>query len=122
MKSPSGAHAITIEKNPNPVKVTYNGTVIADTTHALVLREGSLPPVLYIPREDVTMSYLQPTAHFTHCPFKGDASYFTLRANNKTAENAVWTYESPLPAVAEIKDHLAFYKEKMDAIEEVLST
>ena len=68
------------------------------------------------------MSYLQPTAHFTHCPFKGDASYFTLRANNTTAENAVWTYESPLPAVAEIKEHLAFYKEKIDAIEEVLST
>lgn len=119
MKSPSGAHAIAIEKNPNRVKVTFNGTVIADTKQALVLREGPLPPVPYIPRDDVTMSYLQPTTHSTHCPFKGDASYFTLSANNKTAENVVWTYEAPLESVAEIKNHLAFYQEKMDAIEEL---
>lgn len=121
MKSPSGAHAITIEKNPNRVKVTFNGAVIADTKQALVLREGPLPPVPYIPRDDVTMSYLQPTTHSTHCPFKGDASYFTLSANNKIAENVVWTYEAPLESVAEIKNHLAFYQEKMDAIEELPS-
>ena len=121
MKTSGSAHAIVIEKNPNRVKVMFNGKVIADTQRALVLREGPLPPALYLPREDVEMSLLQPTEHTTHCPFKGDANYFTINAEGKTAENAVWTYESPIPAVAEVKDHLAFYKEKMDAIEELPS-
>ncbi|MEC4686828.1 MAG: DUF427 domain-containing protein [Nitrospirota bacterium] len=119
MKPPSPAHSITIEKNPNRVKVTFNGTVIADTTRALVLHEGTLPPVQYIPREDVNMSYLRHTDHATHCPFKGDASYCNVSAGDRTAENAVWTYEAPDPAVAAIKDHIAFYPNKMDAIEEL---
>ena len=112
-------HAIVIEKNPNRVKVTFNGKLIADTQKALVLREGKLPPVLYFPREDVDTSLLQRTDHSTHCPFKGDAAYYTINAEGKSAQDAVWTYESPIPAVAQIKDHLAFYKEKMDAIEEL---
>lgn len=119
MNTPSHPHAITIEKNPNRVKVTFNGTVIADTQGALVLREGPLPPVNYIPREDVNMSYLQRTKHTTHCPFKGDASYFTVSVEDRTAENAVWTYEAPFSSVADIKDHVVFYPEKMDAIEEL---
>ncbi len=119
MKPPRPAHSITIEKNPNRVKVTFNGTVIADTTRALVLHEGTLPPVQYIPREDVNMSYLRHTDHATHCPFKGDASYCNVSAGDRTAENAVWTYEAPDPAVAAIKDHVAFYPNKMDAIEEL---
>ena len=96
MTAPSHPHAITIERNPNRVQVTFNGTVIADTRRALVLREGPLPPAQYIPREDVTMDFLRPTTHSTHCPFKGDASYFTVSVDGKTAENAVWTYETPL--------------------------
>jgi len=112
-------HAIVIETNPNHVKVTFNGKLIADTQKALVLREGKLPPVLYLPREDVDMALLQRTDHSTHCPFKGDAVYYTIKADGKSAENAVWTYESPIPAVAEIKDHFAFYKEKVDAVDEL---
>ena len=112
-------HEIVIEKNLNRVKVTYKGHVIADTRQALELREGRLPPVLYFPRENVDMSRLQRTNHSTHCPFKGDAAYYTILVEGKTAENAVWTYETPQPAVAEIKDHLAFYKEKVDEIEEI---
>jgi uncharacterized protein (DUF427 family) len=119
MTSPSHPHAITIEPNRNRVQVTFNGTVIANTSRALVLREGPLPPTQYIPREDVNMSCLRPTTHSTHCPFKGDASYFTVSVGDKTAENAVWTYEAPFPAVADIKDYVAFYPEKMDAIEEL---
>lgn len=119
MTSPTHPHAITIAQNPHRVKVTFNGTVIADTERALVLREGSLPPAQYIPREDVTMSSLGRTTHSTHCSFKGDASYFTVNAGGKTAENAVWSYEAPLPAVADIKGYVAFYPEKMDAIEEL---
>ena len=112
-------HAIVIEKNRNRVKVTFNGKVLADTNNAKVLREGKLPPILYVPREDVDMSLFHPTNHSTHCPFKGDATYFTVKTESKNAENAVWSYESPLPNVAEIKDHLAFYEEKMDGIEEL---
>ncbi len=112
-------HAIVIEKNPNRVKVIYNGKLIADTKMALVLREGKLPPVLYLPREDVDMNLLRRTDHSTHCPFKGEAAYYTIDGGGKSAENAVWTYESPIPGVAEIKDHLAFYTEKMDAVEEL---
>ena len=112
-------HAITIEQNRKRVKVTFNGKIIADTKNSKVLREGQLPPVLYFPREDVDMSLFHRTSHSTHCPFKGDAAYFTLKTEGKSAENAVWSYESPLPNVAEIKDHLAFYEEKMDAIEDL---
>lgn len=119
MTAPSHPHAITIEPNPKRVTITFNGTVIADTRRALTLREGPVPPAQYIPREDVTMSFLHPTTHSTHCPFKGDASYFTVSVDGKTAENAVWTYEAPLLAVADIKDYLAFYPEKMDAIQEL---
>lgn len=119
MTSPNHPHAITIEHNPKRVQVIFNGTTIADTRRALVLREGPLPPAQYIPRDDVAMSFLRPTTHSTHCPFKGDAAYFTVQAGGQTAENAVWSYETPLPAVADIKDYVAFYPEKMDAIEEL---
>ncbi len=119
MSAPGHAHAITIEKNPNRITVTFNGTVLADTQSALVLKEGPLPPANYIPREDVQMSYLQRTDHSTHCPFKGDASYFSVSVNGKTEENAVWTYEAPIDSVAQIKDYVVFYPEKMDAIKEL---
>jgi len=119
MSSPSHPHTITIEKNPSRIIVKFNGTVIADTEKALILKEGPVPPVNYIPREDVQMSYLQRTKHSTHCPFKGDASYFSVNVEGKTAENAVWTYETPIDAVAQIKGYVVFYPEKMDAIEEL---
>ncbi len=112
-------HAIVIEKHPKRVKITFNGIRIADTRKALVLREGKLPPVLYLPREDVDMTLLQPTDHSTHCPFKGNAAYYSVKAEGKSAPDAVWTYESPNSEVAEIKDYLAFYEEKMDAIDEL---
>jgi len=121
MKTTGSAHSIVIEKNPNRVIITFNGKVIADSQQALVLREGPLPPALYLPRKDVEMSLLQPTEHMTHCPFKGDAAFLSIQVDGKSAENVAWTYESPIPAVAQIKDYLAFYKEKMDAIEELSS-
>ncbi len=117
MSAPGHAHTISIEKNPNRVKISFNGTVIADTQKALVLKEGPLPPANYIPREDVQMARLQRTELSTHCPFKGDASYYSVVVDGQTAENAVWTYEDPIKAVAAIKNHVSFYKEKMDVIE-----
>ncbi len=118
MKQPGPDHPITIERNGKRVRVTFAGKIIADTTRALSLKEASYPAVNYIPRADADMSALEPTTHSTHCPYKGDAGYFSISIDGRNAENAVWTYEAPYPAVAEIKDHLAFYASKVDAIEE----
>lgn len=118
MKTPGPDHPITVVQNPNRVRVRFAGRVIADTTRALALREASYTPVQYIPRDDVDMALLARTAHKTHCPYKGDAAYYSIAADGRTAENAVWTYEQPYPAMAVIAGHLAFYRNRVDAIEE----
>jgi uncharacterized protein (DUF427 family) len=109
MKIPGPDHPITIAPVAERVVVRFNGAVVADTTHALELREASYKPVLYIPRADAKMEHYARTQHGTHCPYKGDASYFSLAASGAAAENAVWTYETPYPAMAAIKDYFAFY-------------
>jgi uncharacterized protein (DUF427 family) len=114
-------HPITVTPNPKRVRVLFNARVIADTTRALTLRETTLPPVQYIPREDAAMSLLQRTHHKTHCPYKGDAAYYSIRTDGRTEENAIWTYEDPYPGVAAIKGHLAFYPDRVDRIEELPS-
>lgn len=119
MKIPGPDHPIAIEKNFRRIRITFNGQTIAQTTQALELREATLPAVQYIPREDVNMDWLEPSNHSTHCPYKGDAGYFSINVNGKTAENAVWYYATPYPAVAQIQDHVAFYPSKVDSIEEV---
>ena len=113
MTMASSAHRITITPNPHRVRVSFNGILIADTERALTLSEGSLPAVQYVPREDAVMTAFAPTDRRTHCPFKGDAGYFSLSAGGKTADNAVWTYEAPFEAVAAIAGHLAFYPDKV---------
>ena len=118
MKTPGPDHPITIASNPKRVRVTADGASVADTTHALVLKEASYPPVQYIPRTDANMALLTRTAHTTHCPYKGDASYFSINVGGKTIENAIWTYERPFDAVSQIAGHLAFYPSKV-TIEEV---
>lgn len=118
MKLPSPDHPITIAKNDTRVRVTFAGHAIADSTHALTLKEASYKPVFYIPRTDVDMSLLKRTDHQTHCPYKGDANYFSIVADSSRAENAVWSYEQPFPAVGEIKEYLAFYPDRVDAIDE----
>jgi len=117
----SREHPITVQPNPNRVRVLFNGRVIADTTRALTMKEGSYPAVQYVPREDADMSLLERTTHRSHCPHKSDAdaAYYTIRADGRAAENAVWTYEEPYPVVAAIKDHLAFYPDRVDRIEEL---
>jgi uncharacterized protein (DUF427 family) len=115
---PSAEHPITVAPNPARVVVTVGGKVVADSANALTLREAGYPPAHYIPRADVDFGLLERTEHSTYCPFKGDASYYSIRAGDGVAENAVWTYEAPHDAVAEIKDHVAFYPAKVDAIEE----
>jgi uncharacterized protein (DUF427 family) len=118
MKLPGPDHPITITANPRRVRVTAGDMVIADTAHALVLKEASYPAVQYVPRQDANMALLKRTDRVTHCPYKGDASYYSIQANGKTLENAIWTYETPFPAMAEISGHLAFYPDKV-RIEEV---
>jgi len=117
MKIPGPDHPITIESSPKRVRVSFNGRVVANTARALILREASLPPVYYIPRADADMALFERTAHGTHCPYKGDAAYYSLAVDGRASENAVWTYETPYPAVAKIKDHLAFYPNRVDSID-----
>jgi uncharacterized protein (DUF427 family) len=114
MKIPGPDHPITVAANPKRIQALYNGHVIADTRKALTLKEASYRPVLYFPREDVEMAFLTRTDHSTHCPYKGDASYYTLLMDGRFAENAVWTYETPYPAMETIKDLLAFYPNQVE--------
>jgi uncharacterized protein (DUF427 family) len=118
MRLPGPDHPITITENSKRVRVSLDGVVIAETTHALKLKEASYPAVNYVPREDANMSLLARTERVTHCPYKGDANYFSVVAGGKTVENAIWTYETPFPAMTEITGHLAFYPDKVK-IEEV---
>ncbi|WP_406640185.1 DUF427 domain-containing protein [Amycolatopsis sp. WGS_07] len=114
---PGPDHPITVEPNPARVVVKAGDRTVADTTRAQVLREASYPPVQYIPLEDVDLAMLSPTEHRTHCPYKGDASYYSLTVV-PDGENAVWVYEEPYDAVAPIKGHVAFYPDRVE-IEEV---
>jgi len=111
-------HPISIERNANRVLISVAGCVIVDTREALTLREASYPAVQYIPRKDVDMTLLKRTKHATYCPYKGDCAYFSIPSGGERSTNAVWTYEEPYAAVARIKDHLAFYPDRVDAIEE----
>jgi uncharacterized protein (DUF427 family) len=118
VKIPGPDHPITIAANPARVVVKAAGRVIADTRAALTLREASYPAVQYIPRNDVDMSLLTRTDHATYCPFKGDCAYYSIPSAGEKGANAVWTYEQPYESVEQIKDHLAFYPDRVDAIEE----
>lgn len=117
-KLPGPDHPITIEANPARVIVIVAGRVVADTREALSLREASYPTVQYIPRKDVDMSLLDRTPHATYCPYKGDCAYYSIPIGGERSNNAAWSYEKPFPAVARIKDHLAFYPDRVDAIEQ----
>jgi uncharacterized protein (DUF427 family) len=116
MKIAGPDHPISIEANPARVVVKVGGKVIADTSDALTLREASYPAVQYIPRRDVDMAALTRSEHTTYCPYKGDASYYSIPAGGDRSRNAVWTYETPFEAMAQIKDYVAFYPDRVDEI------
>jgi len=118
IKVPGPDHPITIQPNPARVVVSVAGRVVADTRSALTLREAAYPAVQYIPRKDVDMSLLQRTDRRTYCPYKGDCAYYGIPVGGERSANAVWTYEAPFAVVVAIKDHLAFYPDRVDAIEE----
>lgn len=107
------AHTITLEPHKGVAKVVWNGVVIAESANAVELHERNHDAVLYFPASDVDSALLQRTDHATHCPYKGDASYWSLREGDTVAENAVWAYESPIAAMNGIKGHMAFYLDSM---------
>jgi uncharacterized protein (DUF427 family) len=117
MKVPGADHPITITPTPGRVTVTVAGRVLASTREALTMKEGTYAPVQYIPRKDVDMTQLQRSDHRTWCPFKGECAYYSIAAGGARCVDAVWSYESPYPAVSEIREHLAFYPDRVDAIE-----
>ena len=119
IKLPGPDHPITIAATTMRVVVFVAGRVIADSRRALTLREAAYSPVHYIPRRDVDMSLLARTDHVTYCPFKGDCAYYSIPIGGERSTNAVWTYEQPYLAVAEIDGHLAFYPDRVDSIEEM---
>jgi uncharacterized protein (DUF427 family) len=114
MKIPGPDHPIAISATGKRVVVKARGRILGDTREALTLREASYPAVQYIPRKDADMALLVRSEHKTYCPYKGECSYYSIKDG---AANAVWSYESPYDAVAAIKDHLAFYPDRVDAIE-----
>jgi uncharacterized protein (DUF427 family) len=118
-REPGPDHPITISRNPCRVRVVLGGFIVAETTNALTLREATLPPVQYIPRDDIEMDLLERTSHATQCPYKGRATYFTLTAGGLVRENAAWSFEAPNPVVSQIAGHVAFHPNKVDAIEEL---
>ena len=117
-KVPGPDHPITIERNPARIVVSVAGRIVADTREALTLREAAYPAVQYIPRKDVDMALLERTDRATYCPYKGDCSYFSIPVGGNRSINAVWSYEAPYAAVTPIKDHLAFYPDRVDAVDE----
>jgi uncharacterized protein (DUF427 family) len=114
MKIPGPDHPITISKNENRVTVSAAGRTIAETNAALTLKEASYPPVQYIPRGDADMMLLHRSDHKTYCPYKGECSYFHIPSLGEKGQNAVWSYESPYEAVSAIREHLAFYADRVE--------
>ena len=113
-KTPSPQHPITIEATGARVVVRANGRVVADSNASLTLREGGYPPAIYIPIGDVDAAQLRSSATSTYCPYKGDASYFTIAGTDEDLVDVIWTYDHPYPAVAAIAGHLSFYPDRVD--------
>jgi uncharacterized protein (DUF427 family) len=117
MKTPGPDHPITLAPATGRWRALFAGHVIADSADAIVLQEAGYAPVVYFPRKDVAMEYMSRTDRATHCPYKGDAAYYTILMDGELAENAVWTYERPYPAMDQIGERLAFYTDKVEVYE-----
>ena len=117
VKIPGPDHPITITPTARRVVVSVGGRVVADSRNALTLQEASYPAVQYVPLADVDVSLLERTTHATYCPYKGDCAYYSVPSGGERAVNAVWTYEQPYDAVAAIRGHVAFYPDRVDAID-----
>ena len=116
IKIPGPDHPITISPTEGTIRVTVAGRIVAESTRALRLEEKGYLPVYYLPRSDADTSLLVRTTHRTYCPYKGDASYYSIPAGGDRSFNAVWTYETPFAAMAQIKEYVAFYPDRVDEI------
>jgi uncharacterized protein (DUF427 family) len=114
VKIPGLDHPITVTPTGRRVTVRVDGVTVADTTDALTLQESTYPPVYYLPLDDVDQSLLRRTEHTTHCPYKGDASYYSVVTADRELDNVIWTYETPYPAVEPIAKRVAFYTNRVD--------
>ena len=117
MQTPGPDHPITLEPARRRWRALYNGHVIADSDDAIIVREADLAPVVYFPRESVGMEYMGRTERSTHCPYKGDAAYYTLRMDSGVLENVAWSYEDPFPAMGELRNRIAFYPGEVEVYE-----
>jgi uncharacterized protein (DUF427 family) len=117
VRVPGPDHPIIISPAEGKVRVTVAGRIVAESTRALQLEEKGYSAVYYLPRNDADMSLLVRTEHYTYCPYKGDCAYYSIPIGGSKSENAVWTYEEPYDAVANIKEYLAFYASRVDAIQ-----
>lgn len=113
MKSSGPSPVITIAEQPGTLLVKFHGIQVAASTRALVLLEANYPPVYYVPREDIDEQYFARTDHTSYCPYKGDASYFSLQITGHEGANAAWSYENPKVSVEQIKNHVAFYPDQV---------
>ncbi len=111
-------HSVDVAPNPQKVRVEFAGETIAESARSFRCLEGKYDPVVYVPREDVRTELLEKTEHTTYCPFKGHATYYTIRVGDRVSENAIWSYEDPYDQVASLKDCAAFYLERVDALVE----
>jgi uncharacterized protein (DUF427 family) len=114
IKLPGPDHPITVQRSGRRVTATANGRRVADSSATLTLQEAGYPAVEYFPRADVDMSTFERTDRATYCPYKGDASYYSIRTSDELLDDVVWTYETPHPALAEIKEYVAFYPDRVD--------
>ncbi len=112
------AHRVEIAPNPRRCRVIHQGVTYADTHASMTLTETGLPNVHYFPRADVNMARLERSIHTSHCPYKGQATYYHLMTEEGPVENAAWSYETPLDSAAAIKGYLAFYPSRVDRIDE----
>lgn len=117
MKIPGPDHPITVTESPDRVVVRVGSLTIADTTAALALDEAGCSRVHYLPRDAVDPARIRRTDRVTHCPYKGDASYYSIVTDDGVVENAIWSYEAPYPAVAAIAGRLAFYRDRVTGID-----
>ena len=117
MMASDAQHLMTTARFAGRVIVRAGGETVADSRDAIVLHEGSYDPVYYIPRADIRMDLLEPTEHTTRCPHKGTARYWTIKAGGRSIDNAAWAYDAPLEAAADIAQRVAFYPDRVDAIE-----
>jgi uncharacterized protein (DUF427 family) len=107
-------HRVDLEPSHQRIRVLLAGEVVADSARTLTVRESRHDPVSYFPREDVRLERLESTDHETFCPFKGEASYWSVKSADTALENSVWSYEDPFPEVAGLKDYVAFYADRFE--------